>query len=299
MAMLRGTFSSDLLVEGLREVFFLQYDEKSLIYPQIFEIKTSKHERETDRSVAGLTMPVAKSEGASITYEDFVDGYEAEYIHSTYAKGIRMSEELIEDQLYGVMEKRSKALARVMRYRQEYDHASLFNSANATTVFTGGDGVALLTASHPRADGGGNQSNIATTDLTQSALKTAITNFRNLTDDRGLLIGYTPKTLLIPNELEFDAIELLNSSGRPYTADNEINAVKGRLNVVIWDFLTDADSWFILSNKSADAPLSFTRTAVSFKEDGDFDTGDLKMKARMRYSFGFSDWRWAYGSMGA
>ena len=297
--MKRANFQS-LLFEGLREVFFNALKEKDMIYKGIYDVRSSKKERETDQSIVGVGMLDLKEEGVGITYDDFTEGYSVDYIHDTFAKGIRITEEMMEDDLYSVMNKRAQALARSARYRMEYDHASLFNYANATTIFTGGDGKALIASDHPLAGSmGSTYSNLSTSDLSLSALESATTIFRKMQDDNGLLVNITPKTLLVPPELEFDAYEILNSSGKPYTGDNEQNYFKGRFNVVVWDFLTDTDSWFLLADKSDGAPISFERVPISFKEDGDFDTGDLKIKARCRYSFGFPDWRWICGSMGA
>lgn len=297
MAMTRSNFAS-LMAEGLREVFFEWLDLKSMVYPQVYDIQKSTQQKETDQSIAGIGMLSEKDEGTSIDYDSMVEGYETNYVHTTYARGIRITEELLEDCKYGIMNKRSKALANATRYRMEYDHASLFNNATGTSVFTGGDGYALLKDGHTlSAQPGITLNNYATSTLSLSALETAFTYFGDMVDDQNMLVGIEPAILLIPNELQFDAYEILKSSGKPYTADNENNFFQGRLKVIVWDFLTDADAWFILAGKRYGAPISFNRVPVSFGRDGDFDTGDLKMKARVRYSFGFSDWRWCYGSV--
>lgn len=145
---------------------------------------------------------------------------ETNYTHTTFGKGIRLSEELIEDELYGIMNNRTKALANAARYRMEYDHASLFNYATATTVFTGGDGLALLSNSHTlSAVPGTTVDNLASSELSLSALETAFLYFRKMVNDQNLLVAIEPAVLLIPPDLEFDAYEILKSSGKPYTAD--------------------------------------------------------------------------------
>ena len=298
MVMTRAMFQS-LLEEGLRKVFFSSLKEKDMVYPKIFEVTDSKKRKESDQSIAGIGMLLEKLEGEPTVYDDMVEGYSVEYIHKTYSKGIRITQEMIEDELYGQMNKRSAALARSANYRLEYDHASLFNNANNTTVFTGGDTKALLATDHPLfAAAGVTVSNTASTDLSLAALETAELYFNTMVDDRNMLIPMRPKTLVIPPQLKFDAWELLQSGGKPGTADNDRNWFGGKYDIVVWDFLTDSDSWFLLSDKSYGAPISFKRTPISYKRDGDFDTDDLKMKCRTRYSFGFSDWRWVYGSMG-
>jgi phage major head subunit gpT-like protein len=300
--MLRSMFNS-LLTEGLRKVYYDQYKAKELMYPSLFSVESSKKKTETDQSIAGVGMLTAKAEGVGIDYENMAEGYSTSYTHTAYAKGLRFTRELIDDELYGVMKNRTKALARSTWYRKEYDASTLFNNAAVTTTFTGGDGVALLSTAHPYANyiGGGTQANTpaVASDLSLASLEAAITAFRKIKDDTGLLIAMKPSILLVPPELEFDANEIINSTLKPYTADNDVNYFKGRLQVKVWDFLTDSDSWFVLADKSDGAPIWFNRVAVEFDSDGDFDTKDLKVSAYTRYSFGFSDWRWVYGSMGA
>ena len=219
MVMSRSNFPS-LLVEGLREVYFNWLDMKSLVYPEVYEIRTSKKQKETDRTIAGIDMLSAKAEGEAIDYDDFVEGYEVNYTHTTYAKGLRATEELLEDQLYGVLGQRAKVLGNATRYRMEYDHASLFNNASGTTIFSGPNSEALLYDSHALAATPGTTfDNLATSSLTVSALQTAITNFRKMVDDRNMRVAIEPAVLLIPPDLEFKAYEILNSTGKPYTAD--------------------------------------------------------------------------------
>lgn len=299
MAMNRAAFLP-LLEEGLRKVFFYWLDQKTLMYPEIYEVRTSRKRAETDRTVAGIGMLDKKLEGEPTTYDDFVLGYERVYVHDTFAKGIRITQELLEDELYGVMGQRAKALGNAARYRMEYDAASLFNNPTSTTYALAADGQPLLSTAHPLAAVPGTTiSNYTTSDLTLSALETAFTHFRKLRDDRNMLVMAKPAVLLVPPELEFDALEMLKSSGKPYTADNEINAIQGRLQVKVWDFLTDSNAWFVLAEKRVGAPIWFERVPPQFSRDGDFDTDDVKMKVRVRYSRGLTDWRWCYGSTGS
>ena len=301
MAMFRTSFSSKLFIEGLRKAAFDAYNALPLTYTEIYQVNKSTHQKEYDHSIASIGMLAKKGEGDPVTYEDFVDGYDTIYQHNTYAKAIRCTEELIEDMMYGVMTKRAKALGKSARYRKEWDHASLFNDADSATVisgFTPPNSEALCANSHALAGiTGVTIDNLTTSDLSLSELETAFLYFRNVVrDDQNLRISMTPKTLLIPPALEFDAHEILNSTLKPYTANNETNYFKGALNIVVWPFLTGSDDWFVLAGKDDGAPQSFDRVPVSFKEEGDFDTGDLKIKCRTRYSFGYSDWRWCYGS---
>ena len=220
MAMSRSQFLT-LMVEGLREVFFLQYKEQEQVHPRIFEMQTSKKRKESYQGITGLGMLNVKVEGEPITYEDLVEGYDQDFLHTAYAKGLRFTRELLDDEQYGVMKRRTEALARSARYRKEYDHAKLFNNASATTYFAGQDDLALLSASHTLAAVAGTvwSNYSASTDLSLSALETAFTAIRTFKDDQNLLIGMEPATLLIPPQLEYDAYEILNSTGKPYTAD--------------------------------------------------------------------------------
>lgn len=300
-AMQRANFNS-LLFEGLSRVFFQQYNDKDQIAPKIYTVRKSNQYAEDDQIIAGIGMLEQKGESEPIVYESMVEGYSKRYIHTTWAKGMTFSQELIEDAKYGVMKKRTAALARAAWYRREYEAAKLFNYANATTYFTGADGLALLSSSHTLSGKPGiTVSNTsASTALSLSALETALTAFRRLVDDQNMLIGVKPAVLLIPPELEIDAIELLQSDNKPYTADNETNAIRGRLKIVVWDFITDTNCWFVLAEKSEDmSPTWYDRVPISYQSDSDFDTDDLKVKARTRFSNGFTDWRWVYGSMGA
>jgi phage major head subunit gpT-like protein len=300
MVMTRAQFNS-LMTEGLRKVFFMQYNDYPLQYQNIYEVVGSKKKSETDQIIAGIGMLDEKGEGENITYADMIEGYDKTFTHTAFAKGLRITRELIDDDMYGVIKKRVRALARAARYRKEYDHAKLFNYASATTYFTGADGLALLSASHTLAGTPGTTwSNYsASTDLSWTALETAINAMRRYVDDLNMLIQVEPTTLLIPPELEMDAIEILNSTNKPDTADNNTNAMKSRLKIVTWPFITDTNAWFVLCGKSDIAPISFDRIGLEFDNDGDFDSKDLKVSAYTRYSNGFVDPRFCYGSMGA
>jgi len=299
MAMTRAQFIS-LLTEGLREVFFNQYKEPAPIYSQIFDVQSSKKYQEVLMSVSGLGMLAPKAESEPITYEDITEGYNKTFTHSAFAKGIRISRELMDDELYGTMKNMAKALAQAGKRRVEYDHAYVFNNATGTG-YTGGDGLALLSTSHTLAGVPGTTwSNYsASTDLSITSLQTAFTAMRRMKDDKGQLIMLTPATLLIPPELEMTAYEILESNGKPYTADNEVNFFKGKLNVVVWPYITDTNCWFVLCNKSELAPVSYNRVPMDVSRDTDFETDDLKIKAYTRYSLGWLDPRFVYGSMGS
>ena len=294
----RSNFSPRLFIEGLRKVFFLQYGELPLVYPEIYDVIPSRKRQEIDHTIAGVGMMAPKGEGLPLAYEDLVDGYEKIFAHTSYAKGMRITRELLDDELYGVIGKRVQALARSARYRKCYDHFLMFNDpANTAGPFLGADGLPLFSASHTLAGKPGQVvSNYASsTTLSLSALEAGFNAMRRFYDDQGLLIALEPATLLVAPELTWEAERLLNSPGKPGTADNDINSMKGKLTIKTSTFITRTTFWALLCNKSEIAPVSFERTPVEFDKDGDFDTKDLKTSAFCRYSNGFTDWRFAYG----
>lgn len=299
MTMTRSAFLS-LMAEGLRDVFFEQYNAMPMVYKDIYDVKSSKKRKEDYQDIVGIGMLDQKDEGESITYADASEGYTKSFIHTSWAKGIRATRELIDDDQYSVIAKRSQLLARSANYRKEYEHAKLFNNATATTYFTGQDTLALLSTAHTCAGSGANFSNYsASTALSVTSLDTAFAAIRRYTDENGLLINLEPAVLLIPPELERTAYQILNSTGLSGTANNDANWYKGRLKVVTWKFITDTDRWFVLVPKSDLAPISFDRVAVEFERDSDFDTKDLKMSAYTRFSNGFINPRFCYGGQAA
>jgi phage major head subunit gpT-like protein len=300
MTMLTSNFSS-LMLEGLKEVSVDQYKQNTLVYPKIYKIENSKKQTESYQDIVGTPMWTQKDEGTSISYADMLEGYAKSFTHTAWAKGIRVSRELRDDELYGVMNQKARLLGQGAAYRKEYEHAKLFNNASAATYFTGQDGLALLSDSHTQAGvpGGTLDNYVSSTDLSLSALDTAFALIRRFTDENGELAMFEPATLLIPPELDRTAVQLLQSAGLPGSADNDTNYYKGRLNIVTWPFITDTNAWFILVSKSQLAPISFNRVPVEFKTDGDFDTDDAKIKGYMRFSNGFVNPRFCVGSMGS
>lgn len=299
MVMSRQNFLT-LMVEGLRKVFFDQYGRYPSKIDQIYDVQKSRKRREDYQSITGIGMADEKPEGTDLTYAEMVEGYEKQFTHTAWAKGLRITRELQDDELYGVIGRRTKALARSISYRREYEAAKLFNNAAATTYYTGGDGLALLSDSHTLAGVQGTtfDNQVASTALSQTALETAFNLMRRFVDDNNLLIMLEPATLLIPPELEWDAAEILQSTGKSGTADNDMNAMRGRLKVITWPFLTGTTDWFVLCPKSDIAPLWFNRNAVEFEKDSDFDSKDLLVSAYARWSNGFNDPRFVVGRQG-
>lgn len=304
MATTRSAFASSLFVEGLRKVFFDQYKALAVVHPQVYDVRGSTKRQETEHTLPGLGMLTSKDEGVGMDFEDMIDGYEKSFSHTAYAKGIRMTREYMDDALYPEMKKQTQALAKSARYRKEYDHALLFNNANATTYFTGGDGLALLSDTHtiagnPAVTFDNYQSGV---DLSMTALEDAFNAMRRFPDDTtaasAMYINLEPKALLIPPELEWTAIQLLKSTLLPGSGNNDTNPMQSRLNIIVWPMITDTDAWFVLADKNDVAPVSYNRVELEFDHDKDFSTKDVLVSAYTRYSNGFADPRFCVGSMG-
>jgi hypothetical protein len=253
--------------------------------------------------LSGFGAAPVKNEGAGISYDDANEAYTARYNHETVAMAFSITEEAIEDNLYDRLASRyTRALARSMAHTKQVKAASVLNNA-FNSSFSGGDGVELCATNHPLTNGGtfANEPSTAA-DLNETSLEDALINIAGFTDERGLVIALRGMKLIIPRQLQFVAERLLVSNLRVGTADNDINAIKssGLLpeGYVVNDYLTDTDAFFI----KTDAPNGFKhfeRMALSTAMDPDFDTGNMRFKARERYSFGFSDPRAVFGSPGA
>lgn len=266
-----------------------------------FENNKSSRAYEEDVGVSSFGLAATKAEGAPITYDSERQGFTTRYNHVVYALGFIMTREVYEDSQYDVVGKRkANALARSMRHTKEIVAANVFNRA-ATSGYTGGDGSTLLSASHANV-AGGTWSNMPTTaaDLSEAALEQATIDIAAFRDDRGLLIAVKPKKLIIAPAGQFEAKRILGTEGRVGTDLNDLNAIKtmGIIpEVVVNHYLTDSDAWFIV-NDTPDGLKYFERRSDQFEMDNDFDTENAKFKATARYSFGWTDPRCIYGSMG-
>lgn len=297
MTMIRNNFG-DLLEPILNEVFFEKYMSYPKEYESCFNVLTSKKKTETDSQVTGFGMFSSKAEGAAIAYDDAYQGYDQTYTHTTYGKGYRITREMMEDEQYPVMKNMSKALARAAAVTIDTLAASVFN--NAFTVANGGDGVELCSLVHPLVGGGTEQNELTTpADLTVTSLQEAISYMEDTRDDRNLLLNIKAKKLLVPKELKFVARELLQSPDKPYTGNNEINALREEgLQYLVNHYLVDDDAWFLLADKDETGLKFFWRRNIDHGKANDFDTEDAKFKATFRISYGFSDWRGVFGSPG-
>jgi len=289
------------LVPGLNKLFGLEYKKYPDQHSMIFDTEMSDRSFEEDLKLSGFGQAPVKGEGQAITYDTAQESFTARYTHETIAMGFAITEEAVEDNLYDKLSARyTKALARGMAYTKQIKAAAILN--NGFTSFLTGDGVALFSTSHPLVSGGVNANTPATAaDLNETSMEAAIIAIADWTDERGLLIAARPTRLIIPSALQFVAHRLLQTDLRVGTADNDINALKnmGSINgTSVNNYLTDPDAWF-LKTDVPDGAKHFVRAKMKTGTDGDFDTGNVRYKARERYSFGVSDPLGLYGSPGA
>jgi hypothetical protein len=302
MAISRAQLLKELL-PGLNALFGLEYARYGEEHKEIYETETSERSFEEETKLSGFTAAPVKNEGSAIRYDNAQEAWTARYNHETIAQGFSLTEEAIEDNLYDSLSARyTKALARSMAYTKQVKAAAVINNGFSAS-YPGGDGVALFSTAHPLVSGGTN-SNTPTTqaDLNETSLEAAVIQIAAWTDERGLLIAAKPRKLIIPSALQFVATRLLETSLRVGTTDNDINALKNNGSIpegyTINHFLTDTNGWY-LTTDVPNGMKHFVRIPMSTGMDGDFDTGNVRYKARERYSFGWSDPLGMYGSQGA
>jgi hypothetical protein len=302
MAISRSQLLKELL-PGLNALFGMEYKRYGEEHKEIFETESSERSFEEETKLSGFGAAPVKSEGAAIAYDNAQEAWTARYTHETIAMGFSITEEAMEDNLYDSLSSRyTKALARGMAYTKQVKAANILNQAfNASVTY--GDGVSLCANNHPLVSGGTN-SNIpgVAADLNETSLEAAVIQIAAWTDERGLLIAAKPKKLIIPSSLQFVATRLLETELRVATADNDLNALKNNGSIpggyTVNHWLTDPNAWFL----TTDVPNGlkhFVRSPMNTSMDGDFDTGNVRYKARERYSFGVSDPLGIYGSEGA
>jgi hypothetical protein len=302
MAISRAQLLKELL-PGLNALFGLEYAKYGEEHKEIYETESSERSFEEETKLSGFGQAPVKNEGSAINYDNAQEAWTARYTHETIAMGFSITEEAVEDNLYDSLSSRyTKALARGMAYTKQVKAAYVLNNA-----FTGGptygDGVVLCSTAHPLVSGGTNSNTPSTAaDLNETSLENAVIQIAAWTDERGLLIAAKPRKLVIPPSLQFVATRLLETELRVGTADNDINALKNNGSIAegycVNHYLTDTNAWFL----TTDVPNGlkhFVRSPLSNSMDGDFDTGNVRYKARERYSFGVSDPLGIFGSPGA
>ena len=305
MAINRASISKELL-PGLNAIFGMEYGEVNNELEPLYEIENSDRAFEEEVLFTSFGSAPTKGEGAAVSYDDAQESYTARYTAETVALAFAVTEEAMEDNLYDTFAKlRAKGLARAMANTKQVKAANVFNNGFSDTI---GDGQAFFSGSHPTV-GDGNQSNlIAASDLSEATLETALTNVQKIKDDRGILIGASAVSLHIPVDSWAIADRILSSPGNTQTSaaaanpnTNAINATRhmGMLpeGYHINRRFTDTTSYFIKTDVPNGAKM-FVRSPLQTKMEPDFDTGNLRFKARERYSFGVSDWRGYFGSAG-
>tara|TARA_Y100000593_G_scaffold85282_1_gene162109 strand:- start:1317 stop:2222 length:906 start_codon:yes stop_codon:yes gene_type:complete len=290
------------LEPGLNALFGLEYDRYENQHTEIFDTENSDRAFEEEVMLSGFGSAQVKPEGSSVNYDDATETFTARYTHETLALAFSITEEAVEDNLYDKISSRyTKALARSMSNAKQVKGANILNRA-FNSSYTGGDGLELCSTAHVTLAGNVKNELSTAADLNETSLEQALIDIAGMKDERGMKISLNGMKLIIPVNLQFTAERLMKSSQRVSTGDNDINAVKSMGMIpqgyVVNNYLTDTDAWFI----KTDAPNGmkhFQRTPVSTKMEGDFDTGNVRYKARERYSFGWSDWRGIFGSPGA
>jgi hypothetical protein len=302
MAISRAQLLKELL-PGLNALFGMEYARYGEQHKEIYETETSERSFEEETKLSGFSAAPVKNEGSAIAYDNAQEAWTTRYNHETIALGFSITEEAIEDNLYDSLSARyTKGLARAMAYTKQVKAAATLNNGFSAS-YVGGDGVALFSTAHPLVSGGTNSNRPATAaDLNETSLENAVIQIAAWTDERGLLIAAKPKKLIVPPALQFVATRLLETNLRVGTTDNDINALKNNGSIpegyTINNYLTDTNGWYL----TTDVPNGlkhFVRSPLANSMDGDFDTGNVRYKARERYSFGWSDPLGMFGSPGS
>ena len=311
MAISRAQMLKELL-PGLNALFGLEYEKYEDEHELLYETESSDRSFEEEVKLSGFAAAPVKAEGAAISYDSAQESFTARYNHETIAMGFSITEEAMEDNLYDSLSARyTKALARAMAYTKQVKAAFLLNNG-FTNAFQSGDGVNLFTASgdgvtggdgHPLVSGGKNSNRPSTAaDLNETSLENAIIDIAAFTDERGLLIAARPLRLIVPPALMFTADRLLETAQRVSTSDNDINAIRNMGAIpegyAVNHYLTDSNAFYLITDVPNGLKM-FQRAPLETSMDGDFDTGNVRYKARERYSFGVSDPLGIYGSPGS
>ena len=302
MAISRAQLAKEL-EPGLNALFGMEYARYENEHAEIFETEASDRAFEEEVLIVGFGNARDKSEGQGVAYDQASEGFTARYTHETVALAFALTEESVEDNLYDRLGARyTKALARSMAHTKQVKAANVLNNAFSSS-FTGGDGKSLVATDHPLA-GGGTFSNRPSSfsDLNETSLENALISISTFVDDRNMILALQGTKLIVPPQLQFVADRLLETPGRVETADNDINAIRnmGLLpqGYAVNHFLTDTDAFFVLTDVP-DGFKHFEPSPIATSMEGDFNTGNVRYKARERYSFGFSNPRAVFASQGA
>ena len=298
-----------LLEPGLRKLFYETFDEVPEQYSKIFKVHNSKKAREVDYGLGAMPLwsefgtainadltgePVGAENMPSVNYVTIPAGLERVYVHKEFAQGFQVERKMVDDEQYGVINKMPKDLARAGRYKVEMDAASVLNKGFEGSGY---DEKPLFAKDHPLLKHGETCSNLIEGELNVENLKKAIIAMRNFKDEAGKKVVYKADTLIVPPALEFKAIELLNSINQADSELNNVNSLKGKLKIVVLDFLESDKAWFVMDSARHELNF-FWRVRPEFKQAEDFDTLVAKYRGYMRYSYGYSDYRGIVGSKG-
>ena len=303
MAISRGQLVKEL-EPGLNALFGLEYKQYENQHAEIYTTESSDRAFEEEVMLSGFAQAQVKAEGSGVTFDNAQETYTARYTHETVALAFSITEEAIEDNLYDRLASRyTKALARSMAQTKQVKAVNpLIQGLPTTDNFDSGDGVSLFNTAHPTIAGTVKNTLTTQADLNETSLEQSLIDIAAMTDERGLKIAARGLKMIIPSELQFTAERLMKSEKRVGTADNDINAVRSMGMIpqgyVVNNFLTDTDAFYI----TTDVPNGmkyFQRAAIKTAMEGDFDTGNVRYKARERYSFGVSDFRGIFGVEGA
>lgn len=300
MGATRGQFAQ-LLAPGIFAVIYDDLAQHPEVYPQIFTVLPSTRAYEEDQIIAGLGNVPQKLEGESIAYDQPIQGGSVRYQHDSFALGFQVTKEMWDDDQYGIMKRVSQDFGRGIRQTLESRYANVLN--NGFTASTGtitADGVTLFNTAHPLL-GGGAYSNRSATDIALSVtgIQEALLSFDKMVNERGQLVMIEPKTLWIHPDNQFVASEILHSAYDPYTGNNTVNTVQGRLAPYINRYFTSASAWFVLGDKSDHSLKGYWRTQPEFDSQDDFDTKGASFSTFFRFSCGVTDWKGTWGSDGA
>ena len=302
MAISRGQLVKEL-EPGLNALFGLEYKRYENQHAEIYTTESSDRAFEEEVMLSGFANAQVKAEGSGVTFDNAQETFTARYSHETVALAFAITEEAIEDNLYDRLSSRyTKALARSMANTKQVKSVNPLINGLPGGSFTSGDGVTLINTSHPTIAGTVSNTLATAADLNETSLEQSLIDIAGMTDERGLKIAARGLKMIIPSELQFTAERLMKSQGRVGTADNDVNAIASmgmipqgyRVN----NFLTDSDAFYIMT----DVPNGmkyFERSPIKTAMEGDFDTGNVRYKARERYSFGVSDPRGIFGVSGA
>jgi hypothetical protein len=292
----RGNFAQ-LLAPGLRQIIFDDLADHPEEYSQLFNIYPSEKAFEEEQLVAGLGSVPVKPEGEAIKFDEPIQGGSLRYTHQSYGLGFQVTREMWDDDKYGIMRKVSNDFAGGIRQTLEAAYANVFNNGFSTQKTI--DGETFFNTAHPLL-GGSTYSNRASASLalSVSGMQEILLLFEKMVNERGLLKRMVPMQLLIPVDLQFKAGEILWSSYKPYTGNNEVNVMQGRLDPIVNHYLTSSTAWFVLSGKSDHTLQGFWRIHPQFESQDDFDTKGAKYSTYFRFSCGVTNWHGAAGSAG-